>query len=1059
MATEKVEYKKVFFITEAPKPATDPEEFKRFHEKLTEGRPNYNPFYFPLTKGQVTIVNGRDRETKELVRKAVIGGKDPKVMGSWKNAKLTFEQAYKRLQNGFNVGIAATDEDKLSILDVDDMEAVGEFKNSLTCASRKRIGRHAYYFTEDPINEDGDIFTDTAKQNIATEDYGELRANWQYVVAPGSYVPVGFHEFMEIPVHDRVNAGKYSIIEYTEPSDITFEELPEVYKNEIYKDRTNATNAKIRKDDRIIKKNIRHDVNKSALWELDLDDVIGVPSVKNSDRFASLFHGSDTGKNTAVKDGLLHCWRHNVSHNGLTALAVLSGVAGCKDAGYGHKHSSTTCIDFTDGETILTMWEYAKEHGILPKDDPIPTSALIHYAIENEICIESEIKDGWKLPTKKYNQTLQSFLNNGVEPGRSQIKEQVKPQATLETGNNNKKSIAEVREALENIESIPVDELEKNTAVKDFILSNCKGWDRSDIEAFANGHIKEKFKYTAQTKFDKVIADAWKPVKINNNLAKEQAKEQAKKEEEEEEKKEQVYPNEVANRIIEEMDLIVLRDTQTFNIYKDGIYEDIGGISNASQLRKHVRNTYHDMFIEKNPHVADMDDFEYFASDKSVREALSYIQDTIWIDREEMDKKYCEIVVKNGILNLETGELKPHSPKEYHTVKIDVTYDPEVSISPEFENYLKSTFKGVEWEIDVVQEMFGYCLYRKYTHEYFFLNYGTGEDGKTALMNTLRALLGNENVSSTSLHDISHPRNDYALYGLYRKMANICGEIGKGAIRDTSNLKIATGRETIRTRDLRQSFIEFNNYAKLIFAMNHPPEFDDFSEGLKRRIVLIEYPNKFKKGAKGTINSIEDTFTTPESMTGILNWAIEGLRRLLKNGIISHSRTNAENGINYDKKSRPVVYFVRECIDIDANDRITKAELHQAYVEYAQRNNAVIHTDREFTQLFENTCEEEGINLGKVIRIGSKTGYRGIKTKECVEMVQDKLVSGDEKDTAQLNIDLVNFLNSEYPNGVIDNAGAAGYNFGKKYHGYVEEHGYDYIIKLAEKHSQRGFIN
>lgn len=516
---------------------------------------------------------------------------------------------------------------------------------------------------------------------------------------------------------------------------------------------------------------------------------------------------------------------------------------------------------------------------------------------------------------------------------------------------------------------------------------------------------------------------------------------------------EKVYPNEVAKQIMQDIDLIVMSDTQTFCIYNNGIYEDIGGIGTAAPLRKLVRETFHNLYILKNPGQAE-EDFEYFVGDKQVRETLTYIQDTTWTPREDVDKCYYNIVVNNGILNLKTGELRPHTPKEYHTVKLDIEYDPDKEITPEFKRFLETTFKGNEYQIDVIQEMFGYCLYRKYTQELFFMCYGTGEDGKTALLNGLRCMLGQDNISSTSLHDITHPRNDYALYGLYRKMANICGETGKSGIKDTSNLKIVTGRETIRSRDLRQSFIEYRNYAKLIFAMNHPPEIDDFSDAFKRRLVFIEFKNKFKKGNKETVESIEDTFTTPEGLTGMLTWAIEGLQRMLRNGKISHQDSHARKGQNYEMISRPFVYFVRECVVVHPETEISRDELMCEYTKFAALNNLPIPTRRTFKNDMEDAFTEECIRCSDA-RVGSQRGYKGITIKK-TETEQTAVTEGEGRCTELINKDLLNFITTYYEDGVVNNAGEAAYNFGRKYPGHRQEFGTDYIIETIEKHAEQG---
>ena len=74
------------------------------------------------------------------------------------------------------------------------------------------------------------------------------------------------------------------------------------------------------------------------------------------------------------------CWRHNVSHSALSALAVMSGMTTCQEAGWGHKNAGVgpSTLDFKDGKTIYELWKYAKKNGFIPEDDRIPYSAYLY---------------------------------------------------------------------------------------------------------------------------------------------------------------------------------------------------------------------------------------------------------------------------------------------------------------------------------------------------------------------------------------------------------------------------------------------------------------------------------------------------------------------------------------------------------------------------------------------------------------------------------------------------------------------------------------------------------
>lgn len=291
------------------------------------------------------------------------------------------------MQRGCNIGIAAKADDPLVIIDIDDMEQVPDIKPTLQTISRKRIGRHNYFFAKD----------ETAKRNIAADTAGEVRACWQYVVAPGSYVPCGEKDFAKMPEEEKVNAGHYTVFKELPVSEITYAEFPQAYKNSDMARKIVDTEAAIRKI--VPKTSTKKSYRSSALWDLSIEDVSGLSDTKGK-RVPMPFeiHDSGTYKNCSVSQGLLHCWRHEVSHNAFSYLCILAGVMTCENAGlqHGGRHYGA---DATDGETVFRVWKYAKEKGMIPNNDPIPLSALKYFARSKGIC--KEIKDG-KLTSLQY---------------------------------------------------------------------------------------------------------------------------------------------------------------------------------------------------------------------------------------------------------------------------------------------------------------------------------------------------------------------------------------------------------------------------------------------------------------------------------------------------------------------------------------------------------------------------------------------------------------------------------------------------------------------------------
>ncbi|MCJ7774602.1 MAG: bifunctional DNA primase/polymerase, partial [Desulfobacterales bacterium] len=320
--------------------------------------------------------------------------------------------AIKALDMGYNIGIAGTDKDGLVIIDVDDEIAFKDhdFIPTLTARSSSRNGRHHFYFTFDP----------KCKVNIPLEKKGELRSDWQYVVAPGSWANLTDskddsgnvtkskeEKYNSLSDTEKPFVGKYTLETIQPPALITFNEIPAIFKDE----KTLREQKESVKQNRPMNPFISSGNNgKSALFELTIDDVI--TSIPDRGRHPSLFHDSHTGKNTSISNGLLHCWGHNVSHNAISALAVMSGLYHCVDAGIGHQNSGagSSDINYDDPKTVYNIWNFAKKNGNIPLNDPIPAKALTWYAIKNNLCKESDLTDGWKLPVILFKE-IKNILN------------------------------------------------------------------------------------------------------------------------------------------------------------------------------------------------------------------------------------------------------------------------------------------------------------------------------------------------------------------------------------------------------------------------------------------------------------------------------------------------------------------------------------------------------------------------------------------------------------------------------------------------------------------------
>jgi P4 family phage/plasmid primase-like protien len=358
------------------------------------------------------------------------------------------------------------------------------------------------------------------------------------------------------------------------------------------------------------------------------------------------------------------------------------------------------------------------------------------------------------------------------------------------------------------------------------------------------------------------------------------------------------------------------------------------------------------------------------------RRVLERVQDLNVVSSDELCKSPERIVVENGILDTKARTIYDINPDEKHLSRMPVRFDKNAPVSVEFIEYLRTMFKGYEWQIPIVQEMFGFCLYKKYFIEKFFFLIGNGGNGRSTLINILTKMLGEENTSALSVHDVCKPTDKHMLLDLNGKFANLCGETGTKEIENLGKLKAATGGDLIVARDLYKSWVKFENYSKFIFSMNEAPAIYDGTRGRKRRMVIIKFPVDFEAGRSA--EDKEELITrlcSPESLSGILNWSLEGLSRLLINKVMSDDRTENEMAVEYDKLAHPIRHFISAHIDTvqtyDDDDenlkawnvsRVTEHELSEAYDMYAKKHGLPSQNKGKLIGVIKAECTKLGID-------------------------------------------------------------------------------------------------
>ncbi len=322
-----------------------------------------------------------------------------------------------------------------------------------------------------------------------------------------------------------------------------------------------------------------------------------------------------------------------------------------------------------------------------------------------------------------------------------------------------------------------------------------------------------------------------------------------------------------------------------------------------------------------------------FSKRNRINEALAYIMYSTYTAPDKFEAPIDLINVKNGILNLETNELIPHTPDIIFLNRIPVDYDPKADC-PVIKKFLKEVLQPDD--IPLFQEYFGFCLLREYRFARALMLLGPGENGKTSTLSLLEAFLGTENIATPSLQDVVSSR--FSQYELYGRLANIHDDIPSSKLSYTGRFKMLTGGGLVRGEKKHKDGFNFKNYAKLIYSANELPVVEDSSLAFWRRWFVLKFDNSFPEGGKNTDPNLQKKLTTPEELSGFLNWGLVGLRRLLENKKFTTTKSTQETKREWVMQTDSLRAFVMNCVKLNPEVSITKNDFFEAYklfcVEY-----------------------------------------------------------------------------------------------------------------------------
>lgn len=362
-----------------------------------------------------------------------------------------------------------------------------------------------------------------------------------------------------------------------------------------------------------------------------------------------------------------------------------------------------------------------------------------------------------------------------------------------------------------------------------------------------------------------------------------------------------------------------------------------------------------------------------------VNEVIEYIRRETVTNRNHFNAQQ-KLSLLNGVLNLETLSIEPHTPELLTTIQLPVYYEPTADC-PTVKRFLAEIVEAND--VPLLWEIIANCLQMNGGIQRAVLLIGDGANGKSTFLNLLKAFLGSENCAAASLQSLE--TNRFAVATLYGKLACIFADLPRQALRSASTFKLLTGGDTIAAEEKFKAPFSFVNKAKLIFSCNQPPQiYDDDTYALWRRWVLISFPNRFT-GDRADKNLL-GKLTTPTELSGVLNMCLKVLPELRKAGDFSYKLTVDELAEQYLRLSNPVHAFLVDCCEFRNDAWVSMDDLYREFCDYCSERSIPLMTRERFGRQLRN---EPRIQSQRQTTGERKYGWQGIALREKPQNQED----------------------------------------------------------------------
>ena len=290
------------------------------------------------------------------------------------------------------------------------------------------------------------------------------------------------------------------------------------------------------------------------------------------------------------------------------------------------------------------------------------------------------------------------------------------------------------------------------------------------------------------------------------------------------------------------------------------------------------------------------------------------------------------------LVNLTTSTARPATPADRLTISTAVPLD-LAAPADRWRRFVLEIADGDAERAELIRLALGYSITGDLSEQVFFVLLGAGANGKSTLLETVAAVLG-DYAGLLPFSALTRDRDSRAVQAEIAQLPGVrfvrASELREGAYLDEGRIKGITGGDPVSAAHKFGRPFVFRPSFKLWLGVNHRPRVSDRSHGFWRRAVLIPFTRTF------AVDKTLDRQLRDEA-PGILAWLIKAAVDWRRHGLNRPTTVEAA-GQEWRASEDLIGQWAALAIEPDPIGRLGAADAYAAFCRWADSEHV---SDRE----------------------------------------------------------------------------------------------------------------